>query len=184
MIRFPLRTPRLLIRPLRQDDAEALHELFSDPEAMRFLAEDLPATVDESRQWVETKIDRQEWEGLSLWAVVERETGRVVGDAGLQWEEIDGRREVDLGCRIIRRYWSRGYGTEAAEACLRAGFEQLGLERIVAMTDAGNAAARRVLEKLGMTRERGLHAYGREMALYVAWAADAGQPAFPTRRPR
>lgn len=168
MIRFPLETPRLLIRPLRPDDAEALHELFSDAEAMQFLTEDLPATVEESREWVQAKIDRHEWEGLSLWAVVERETGRVVGDAGLQWEEIEGQREVDLGCRIIRRYWGRGYATEAAEACLRAGFEQLGLERIVAMTDAGNAAARRVLEKLGMTRDRVVSAYGREMAVYVA----------------
>jgi RimJ/RimL family protein N-acetyltransferase len=151
VIAFPLETERLVVRPLVLDDAEALHELFSDREAMQFLTANLPSNVDESRRWVQQKIDLHEREdGMSLWAVVERESGHVVGDVGLQWEDVAGVREVDLGCRIIARYGGRGYGTQASRAALRAGFDQLGLRRITAMTAVANAAARRVLEKLGL----------------------------------
>jgi ribosomal-protein-alanine N-acetyltransferase len=168
LIALPLETPRLVIRPLVLEDAAPLHELFSDPEAMRFLTDQLPGSPEESRRWVQAKIDKDEQEdGLSLWALVERATGRVVGDVGLQWEDIDGRREIDLGCRIIRRYWGHGYGTEASRAVLDAGFAQAGFERITAMTARENAGARRVLEKLGMAYERDVDSHGFRMALYA-----------------
>ncbi len=169
VLEFPLETPRLVIRPLVLDDAYALHELFSDRSAMRFLTVEVPQTLAESRAWVQSKIDLHERDdGMSLWAVIDRVTGSVLGDAGLQWEEIGGEREVDLGCRIIPRYWGRGYATEAGEACLRVAFEQLALPRVTAMTAVGNVPAQRVLEKIGMRRERELYAHGFRMALYAA----------------
>jgi [ribosomal protein S5]-alanine N-acetyltransferase len=178
-VRFPLVTARLLIRPLVLEDSRALHELYSDRDAMRFLTAEVPETLEDSQAWVQGKIELQERDGMSLWAVVEQDGENVVGDAGLQWDEIDGERVVDLGCRIVRRYWNRCYGTEAAAACIRAGFEQLGLTRITAMTDVGNEAARRSLAKLGMTYERDIDAHGRTMALYSA--KDDARPAVAAR---
>jgi lincosamide nucleotidyltransferase A/C/D/E len=166
-IRLPIGTDRLVIRPLRPDDAADLHELYSDREAMRFLDSRLPATVAESRGWVQTKIDRFERDGgMSLWAVLERESGRVIGDAGLQWEEIEGRRELDLACRIVRRCQRRGYGIEASWEILRAAFSA-GFTRITAQTDVGNAAARGLLERLGFLVTGETHWNGHLMAFYL-----------------
>jgi ribosomal-protein-alanine N-acetyltransferase len=173
LIRLPIETERLRIRPLRLADAEALHELYSDADAMRFLTADVPATLAESRAWVQAKIDRFERDdGLSLWAIEQRETGAVVGDVGLQWEDYDGR-VLDLGCRLVPRFWGRGYGLEASGAALAAGFRELGVDRICAATHVGNERARRVLRALGGRELRAVELYGMEMALYV-WRATAG----------
>ena len=89
---------------------------------------------------------------MSLWAAVERESGRAVAVAGFQWEQIDGQRELDIGCVVAADVQQRGYGTEASVAILDAAFAA-GFERITAMTGPGNAPALRVLEKLEFTPE-------------------------------
>ncbi len=90
--------------------------------------------------------------GFSLWLATEKATGAVVGDCGLQPLEFRGP-EVELGYRLGRRHWGRALATEAATVCLRTGFEELGLERIVAVAYPDNAASRRVLEKIGFRYE-------------------------------
>jgi [ribosomal protein S5]-alanine N-acetyltransferase len=167
VIPFPIETERLVVRPLEERDAVELHELYSDAQAMQYLVDRVPSTLDESREWVRAKIDLHERDGLSLWAVVERDTESVVGDAGLQWEEIDGERELDLGVRVVRRCWGRGYATEVSRALIDAAFADVRVPRLTAQTDTRNAAARRVLESLGMRYEREIDWQGRAMALYL-----------------
>jgi RimJ/RimL family protein N-acetyltransferase len=89
--------------------------------------------------------------------------------AGLQWEQIDGGRELDLGCVVAADAQQRGYGTEASEAVLDAGFAA-GFERITAMTGPDNAPALRVLEKLG-TRDGETDFEGRRYALFAKSSA-------------
>jgi len=145
-IELPIETERLVIRPLRLEDAEDLGE---------------------SRDWVREKVDRYERDGgMSLWAAVERESGRAVALAGLQWEQIDGRRELDLGCVVATVAQRRGYGTEASKAVVRAAFEA-GFERITAMTGPENEAALRVLHKLDFAREGETNFEGRRYAFFV-----------------
>lgn len=138
MIKFPIETERLRIRPFRADDAPALHEIWSDPANGRFgHGWDPPASAAETREWIERH---------RTWGVWERETGDLVGDCSLF--PFEGEWELAYGLRRDR--WRRGYATEAAAACVRAGFEQLGLERVVAdINRGGNPASKRVLEKLG-----------------------------------
>jgi RimJ/RimL family protein N-acetyltransferase len=129
-IALPIETERLTIRRLCLEDA---------------------AEMGESPDWIREKIDRFARDGgMSLWAVVDRGSGRAAGLAGLQWEEIDGRRELDLGCVVARDRQRRGYATEASAAVLRAAFAA-GYSRVTAMTKPDNAAARRVLDRLDMT---------------------------------
>jgi RimJ/RimL family protein N-acetyltransferase len=126
-IDLPIETERLVIRPLELEDAGDLGE----PE-----------------EWIREKIDRFERDGgMSLWAAVERESGRAVALAGLQWEQIDGRRELDLGCVVTADARLRGYATEASEAIIDAAFAA-GFERLTAMTFPDNEAALHVLGKL------------------------------------
>lgn len=166
-IRLPIETERLIIRPLRLDDAHDLHELYSDAETMRFLETNVPRTIDESRAWVQSKIDLFERDGgMSLWALVKRESGRVIGDAGLQWEEIGGVRELDLGCRVVRRLHGRGCATEASAAILRAAFDG-GFARVTAQTAFDNEAALHVLLRIGFRVEGETEWQGRRMAFAV-----------------
>lgn len=103
---------------------------------------------------------------MSLWAAVEKESGRAVALAGLQWEQIDGRRELDIGCVVASDMQMRGYGTEASRAVLEAA-SAAGYDRITAMTLPGNAAAQHVLAKLGFTRHGETTFDGRRYAFFV-----------------
>lgn len=145
-IELPIETERLLIRPLRIDDA---------------------ADLGEPSEWIQEKIDRFERDGgMSLWGAVERESGRTVALAGLQWEQIDGRRELDLGCVVAADVRQRGYGTEASEAVVEAAFAA-GFRRITAMTGPNNAAALRVLQKLEFVPAGETDFEGRRYAFFV-----------------
>jgi RimJ/RimL family protein N-acetyltransferase len=145
-IELPIETERLVIRPLRVADA---------------------ADLGESAEWIQEKIDRFERDGgMSLWGAVERETGRAVALAGLQWEQIDGRRELDLGCVVAADARLRGYATEASEAIIRAAFAA-GCERLMAMTLPDNKAALHVLQKLEFAPHGETTFEGRHYAFFV-----------------
>ena len=102
-----------------------------------------PGNTDEQVQgWVE-----------GTWGVWELETGELVGDCTLFFAAEHDAWELAYGLRRDR--WGRGYATEAAQACVRHGFDELGLDRIVADVDPANAASVRVLEKCGFVRVGG-----------------------------
>ena len=100
--------------------------------------------------------------GFSFLAVVERESGAVIGDGGLH--PLGG--DVELGYTLARAAWGRGYATELGRALLAYAFGELGAERVVAQVEPDNAASRRVLEKLGMRAVETRAAYGRPHLLY------------------
>ncbi|MDJ0366427.1 GNAT family N-acetyltransferase [Hymenobacter sp. H14-R3] len=154
---LPFTTDRLLLRPLRADDAHGLFELDSDSAVQRYLGGiggPRPANLSDS----EATIMRIEAHyaaagGLGRWAVVLRATGEFMGWAGLKLvaETINGQRNFyDIGYRFLPRYWGQGYGYEAAQAWLTYGFATLGLPRICAYADVENAGSRRILEKIGL----------------------------------
>jgi ribosomal-protein-alanine N-acetyltransferase len=138
-IAFPIETERLLIRPMAPDDAKPLHGAYDEGER----------TAADARARISEQMALQERHGFSAWAVVERASERVVGYCGLQ--RLDGGPDVELVYRMAREVRGRGLATEAGRACLIAGFDDLGLDRVVAVAHAENVAARRVLKKLGMT---------------------------------
>ena len=145
-IELPIETERLVIRPLELGDA---------------------ADLGEPEEWIQEKIDRFEQDdGMSLWGAVERETGRAVALAGLQWEQIDGRAELDLGCVVAADARLRGYATEASEAVVGAAFAA-GFERLTAMTFPDNEAALHVLEKLHFAPKGETTFEGRQYAFFV-----------------
>jgi RimJ/RimL family protein N-acetyltransferase len=126
-----METDRLLLRPAGPSDVDDLRALDADPEVMRFLGTDGASSVD--------LIGRP-----GYWVGVERATGDFVGWFGLGEE---------LGYRIRRDKWGRGYATEGAKAVLHKAFAD-GRERVTAQTMFVNEGSRRVLAKLGMTHVR------------------------------
>jgi RimJ/RimL family protein N-acetyltransferase len=151
VIRLPLETQRLLIRPFEPErDAGPLHELWGDAEAMQFLPGGAKARVEDTRRQLEN-IPGRAPDGWGFWALEERESGRPVGGVGLfplNWEGP----EIELAYHVVPSAWGRGYATEAAEVLLTAAWKA-GVDHVVAVAMPGNLASRRVMERLGMTLE-------------------------------
>lgn len=147
-----LRTERLELRPLVLEDLEALAAMLGDPIGMA--AWPAPLTFEESRAWIERNGARYEADGFGRCAVIWRETGELVGDAGLISTVVEETPETELGWVVRRDMWGRGIATEAGAAWRDHAFQVLGLTRIVSMIDEANTASRRVAEKLGMSLER------------------------------
>ena len=147
-------TPRLILRHFDVADADALQHVFGDPHVMHFgPGVQTPQWVAE---WLRTWIDRRyaTW-GFGMWAVVEKSSGGVIGYCGLtQFNNRCAPDDVELGYRLARAHWGRGYATEAATAARDHAFGALALPRIIAMIDPRNTASLRVAEKLGMRYER------------------------------
>jgi RimJ/RimL family protein N-acetyltransferase len=154
-----LETERLVLRRFTGADVDALSELDGDPEVMRFITGGRPTPRDVIRDETLPRFLRayERFEGFGVWAAVERSTGEFLG-----WFEFyppDGRgpEEAELGYRLLRSAWGRGYATEGSRALIRKGFAELGVRRVVAETMAVNAASRRVMEKAGLTYVRTFH---------------------------
>jgi RimJ/RimL family protein N-acetyltransferase len=147
-----LETERLSLREIAEDDLDDLLEIWGDPEAMRFF----PRTLDSQamRAWIERNQRRYEQYGHGLWAATLLGERKLVGDCGLVIQEVDGIEELEVGYHFNRKYWGRGFATEAARACMDYAFERLGRRRIISLIRPENTPSRRVAERNGLRVEK------------------------------
>src|SRR4051812_27440205 len=143
----------------------AAHRIYTDPEVMRYVGHGPVSGMAQTRGMLGAYAAHQVVHGYSFWAVMERATGTLIGDAGLFLSQGTGP-EVEVGYTLARAYWGRGYATEAARACLDAAFGPLGLEDVIALVVPDNARSLRVVARLGMTPDGRRHAYGREHLVF------------------
>ena len=167
----PITTERLVLRAFTLDDVSEIHaHLYSDATAMRFIGG--PHTLERTRQGIQTYIDQQRRSGFSFWAVEERETGHLVGEAGFYPLNAVGP-DVELGYAFGRPWWGRGYATEVGRAMLGEAFGALGLRRVVAVAKRENTASRHVLEKLGFQQRGERDAWGSRHLFFVRERAES-----------
>jgi RimJ/RimL family protein N-acetyltransferase len=147
-----LQTQRLTLRQFTEDDADSLYELNSDPEVMRYLTGGRPAPREVVRDEVipfhlavYERLDR-----LGTWAAESSATGEFLGWFHFRPGADGNLTNIDLGYRLCRSAWNRGYATEGSLALISMGFTDLGVERVYGHTMAANTASRRVLEKCGL----------------------------------
>ncbi|MGH2753638.1 MAG: GNAT family N-acetyltransferase [Actinomycetota bacterium] len=162
---LPLETARLWIRRFEEDDLDAFHAIFGDPEVMARIPSGASRDLEHSRRRLRRMIEHQEQHGFSLWALVEKSSGGLIGDCGLFYTEGKGP-DIELAYHLAKSRWRMGYITEAAADCVRYGLEDLGIETIIAVSDPEHFVSRRVMEKVGMTYDGQVHLYGRELAQY------------------
>lgn len=161
---LPIVTERLVLRPYVPEDVAELHAVvYGDQEAMRLLGG--PRDLSGTRAAVERSISQQARDGFSFWAVIERESGLLAGEAGL-FPLAEDRKDIALGYAFGVDFWGRGYATEAARAVLAEAFGSLALARVVAITRATNFRSRRVLAKLGFTPHGMRHVWGAEQLYF------------------
>lgn len=109
-----LKTERLFLREMTQDDFPALYAVLGDPENMQHYPH--PFDEQDVRSWIERNICRYQTLGFGLWAVCIPETGEMIGDCGLTMQLIDGAIKPEIGYHIRRDLQRRGYAAEAASA--------------------------------------------------------------------
>lgn len=144
-------TERMVMRRLTENDAEHLFELDSDPDVMLYLTGGIPHT----RAFIGEKAlphylefyDR--FDDLGFWAAIEKASGHFMG-----WFHFKPYREnpdeIELGYRLKKAFWGKGYATEGSAALIEKGFRDLGVNKVVATTMASNKASRRVMENVGL----------------------------------
>lgn len=155
-----LETDRLIIREFTMEDARAVHEYACNGEILAYMAWG-PNTEGETLAFVEKCIMMQHQQPRTVYevAVTLQENGRLIGGISLY---LSSHRQGELGYCFNPLYWGQGYATEAAEAMLRFGFEELNLHRIYATCRPSNTGSAKVLERIGMRYEGHL----REAAYY------------------
>jgi RimJ/RimL family protein N-acetyltransferase len=146
-----LATDRLVLRRFTEADVDHLVELDSDPEVTRCLTRLRPVREEVARKLAGRIASYDEHPGFGLFAAIERATGDFIGWFHLRPGLTDPRDdEPELGYRLRRAAWGRGYATEGSRALIEKAFAELGASRVWAETMAVNAASRRVMEKAGL----------------------------------
>lgn len=160
-----IETERLIFRPFTEADLPALVEQRSDPEVNKYLGGPARQNAEALATRLKFYMDCHEKFGFGSCAMIWRETGEMIGTAGIQPLEDTG--EIEVGYSVIKPYWGRGIGTEAAKGWMTYGFSVAGLDRIVAVAVEENTGSRRIMEKLGMKYEKTEEHYGEPCAFYA-----------------
>lgn len=149
-----LTTDRLILRPWRDADRAPFAGMCADPEVMRYFPDLM------TRAETDAAIDRQmkamEQKGYAFWAAELRETGQFLGFVGIQdiADYYDMPAGIEIGWRLDKAVWGQGLAPEGARACLAFAFARLHAPEVVAFTATGNLPSMRVMEKIGMRRDR------------------------------
>lgn len=143
-----LETPRLCLREMTEKDEPTLRRILQDPQVMT--AYEGAFSDEEVRQWLGKMLWRYREEGIGLYAVILRETGKMIGQCGLTMQEIPGARVMEVGYLFERAYWHHGYATEAARACKAYAFDTLGAAEVYSIIRDNNIASQRVARRNGM----------------------------------
>lgn len=157
---MPLETDRLVIRPFEAADLHALHRIYGDPEAMRWVDGDY-SDIAATQGALETHIAMHALHGFAFWAVLHE--GDLIGEVGFGWWDD----EIEMGWTFRRDAWGRGFATEAGRAALTVKPS----ERLIAVIREENEPSIRVAEKLGFRLDGPREVRGREQLVYRSGSA-------------
>lgn len=160
---FPLTGPSVVLRPFTLADVASAHEIYGDPQVMRYVGHGAVGSLAGTESIIRQFIAHQNAHGYGFWAVCDRSSGRVIGDAGLARAATG---EIEMGYTLARASWGQGLATQAATLCVDAARDSLGMSRLRALVEAPNAASRNVLSKVGFELGGTAIAFGREHLVY------------------
>lgn len=158
---------RLQTRFLSSDDIAVWTEFFLDKDAMTVFApfeQETPEDIAE--YWIKNQQRRYREQLFGLQALIERSSGKLVGQCGLLVQEIDGNTEVEVGYHIIRKYWGNGYAPEAARLFINYAFDDHVTDSVVSIINTDNFRSQRVAEKNGLVPEKQTNWRGKGVFVY------------------
>lgn len=156
MLIKPVETERLILRPIEKSDAEALFLMDSNPAVMKYIGVPPIREIAETHNVIEKIQNQYQNFGIGRYAVVEKESGRMIGWSGLKFNtDIVNNYQnfYELGYRFLPEFWGKGYAQESSKAFLKAGFEDLNLKKIYAYAHSENTASNSALKKLGFQQK-------------------------------
>jgi len=160
-----LESDRLYFRNFIPEDCEEMFLLNADWDVLKYTGDEIFNTIAEARTFFENyQLEVYDKVGYGRMTTILKETDEVIGWSGMKFHPENN--EVDLGYRFHKRFWNKGYGTEAAIACLKYAYETLKLETVVAYADKKNIGSCRVLEKSGFTNKGMKEHYGKMWQYY------------------
>ncbi|MDP9468757.1 MAG: GNAT family N-acetyltransferase [Chloroflexota bacterium] len=160
-----LEAERLTLRPFREEDVVPLFELLQDPEVVRYVGDRRVPTLQETWRAVAAWIGHWALRGFGQWAVEERDSGRLVGRAGIinpaDWPG------PEVGYLLGKRWWGHGFATEAARAAMDWGFREIRFDELISLIDPANTASIAVATRLGETLHDEIELWGHRVQRYA-----------------
>lgn len=165
-----IQTTRLVLREMNQADYSSIAAIVQDEQAM--YAYEGPFSDAETQAWLDKNLLRYKRDGFGLWAVILRETGTMIGMAGLSWQSIGQTKVLEIGYLFNKRYWGMGFVTEAAKACKEYAFTVLDAKEVYSTIRDTNIASMNVAIRNGMlVRSRFVKQYRGVLMPHLAFSA-------------
>ncbi len=160
-----LETERLRLRMLEERDLDALAEMFSDPETMRYLGEGKVFNRNETWRSISSTLGHWLLRGYGMWAVDSKESGELVGRVGFL--DAEGWPGFELGWIVAKPHWGKGYAFEAAKVAYDYAIGPLQRDRVISLIRLGNDRSVRVAQKLGFVRDGTVELLGQAAIVYA-----------------
>ena len=145
------------MREFREEDAKSMYELNNDPNVIRYTGDDPFVSLQAARDFIRG-YDAYDKFGRGRLTLLLKDTLEYVGWCGLKYDPKS--TETDLGFRLLKKFWNKGYATEAAVRSVEHGFKDLELRKIIGRAMQENMASIKVLKKIGMVFEKEFQAHG------------------------
>jgi [ribosomal protein S5]-alanine N-acetyltransferase len=158
-------TPRLILREFHAEDNRELVPILANPQVMKFSLTGV-LSASKTQEKINSFIASYKKFGLGKWAVIFKESNKLIGYCGIAVERIDRRYENEIGYRFDPEFWGKGLATEAASAAIKYGFERFNLSYLLGIVQRKNVASVKVLKKLGMKYQRETIFHEQKMDIY------------------
>jgi RimJ/RimL family protein N-acetyltransferase len=172
---FMYSTERLLVRRIEPTDVDAMHAVYGDADAMRWVGDGVPLARERCAEWLVVTQRNYAVRGYGMSALVARHSGEVIGFCGLV--HPGGQSEVEIKYALRRAFWGKGLATEAATGMLFYGASAFGIASVIATTAPANTASHRVLGKAGMQRGELRRNEDGSFTQFFVWQRNEGEGA-------
>ena len=142
-----LETEKLVIRKLTYGDFDKLSDILKDIDVMYAWEHDFSDV--EVKEWIDRNISRYEKDETGYFSLIEKNTGELVGQAGLHYSIVNEKRILELGYIIMKKHWNKGYAFESAKALINFAFDILNEKEVYALIRPENTRSVKLAEKLG-----------------------------------
>jgi ribosomal-protein-alanine N-acetyltransferase len=158
-----LKTPDLILRSWKLEDAEALFRILQEPDILRYFPPTI-FTLEKTQRYINHQLDHWQKRGYGHWAITQKKNDCIVGWDGLEY--LPETAENEVAYLLSHQAWGRGLATQAAQAAVKFGLETIGLQEIIGLVHPDNIGSIRVLEKCGLNFNDRKTYWGMEMCRY------------------
>jgi RimJ/RimL family protein N-acetyltransferase len=162
-----IETRRLKFRTLTTADTKIWESFFINNPNLEYLGLDNSLNIQEqSIDWINRQLERYKCKRFGHHALIEKHSGKFIGQAGILTQEIEGKTEIEIGYHILPVFWRQGFATEAALKIRDFAFENEIASSLISIIDIRNKGSQRVAEKLRMKVEKQIKLYGLNVFIY------------------